>query len=74
MCREPISSESVLTRINEAYELVKQAGRGVRGRSRGGKEEHEYEVVPAHIPAQPAPAGEVLLQGQVSAAEETFFP
>ena len=68
---------SVLTRTNEAYELVKQAGRGGKSRvgvrGRGGEEEYEYEVVSAHSPAQPEQAGEVPLQSQVSAAEETFY-
>lgn len=68
LCREPISSANVLTSTNEAYELVKQAGKGGKcrlgvgrdgTRDGGGEEGHDYEVI---SPAQPVQAGEIPLQ------------
>ena len=70
--RGPISSLDVPIHTNEAYELVKQAGKGDKGEMRGGRggrgggvargrgeeEEYDYVVVSAHPPVQPVAAGE----------------
>ena len=63
LCREPISSLDVPTRIKETYELTKQAGEegmggGGGARGRGREEGYEYVMVSAPPPAQPVAAGE----------------
>lgn len=76
--REPMRSVDVPTRTNEAYELVKQGGKGDESEMRwDGEKEYEYAVISAHSPAQPVEAGEVPplppLCSQVSAAEEAVY-